>query len=44
MSGSAKDEEQREYYEVDTKTKVQISLLYFGLLIFLAIAMSLTHA
>jgi len=36
-------EEQQEYYEVDRKTKVQISLLYFGLLAFLAIAMSLTH-
>ncbi len=38
-----KDTAQIEYYEVDLKTKVQISLLYFGLLAFLAIAMSLTH-
>lgn len=34
---------QAEYYEVDRKTKIQISLLYFGLLGFLAVAMSLTH-
>lgn len=39
-----KDEEQKEYYEVEPKTKIQISLLYFGLLAFLAIAMVLTHA
>ena len=32
-----------EYFEVDNKTKIQISLLYFGLLGFLAVAMSLTH-
>lgn len=38
-----KDKVRTEYYEVDLKTKVQISLLYFGLLAFLAIAMSLTH-
>lgn len=38
-----KDEEQKEYYEVEGKTKVQISMLYFGLLAFLAIAMTLTH-
>jgi Zn-dependent protease len=38
-----KDEEQKEYYEVEGKAKVQITLLYFGLLAFLAIAMPLTH-
>ncbi|MBI5550561.1 MAG: site-2 protease family protein [Desulfobacterales bacterium] len=38
-----KDAVPAEYYAVDTKTKGQISLLYFGLLLFLAIAMSLTH-
>jgi Zn-dependent protease len=38
-----KGKAQAEYYEVDRKTKVQISLLYFGLLAFLTIAMSLTH-
>jgi Zn-dependent protease len=38
-----KDEERKEYYEVEGKAKVQISLLYFGLLAFLAIAMALTH-
>jgi Zn-dependent protease len=32
-----------EYFEVDKKTKIQISLLYFALLGFLAVAMSLTH-
>lgn len=38
-----RNEPQQEYYEVDRKTRVQISLLYFGLLVFLAVAMSLTH-
>jgi len=38
-----RNEARKEYYEVDRKTKVQISLLYFGLLAFLALAMSLTH-
>jgi Zn-dependent protease len=38
-----KDEEKKEYYAVERKTKMQISLLYFGLLAFLVIAMSLTH-
>jgi len=38
-----RNEAQKEYYEVDRKTKIQISLLYFGLLAFLAFAMSLTH-
>jgi len=32
-----------EYFEVDKKTRIQISLLYFALLGFLAVAMSLTH-
>jgi Zn-dependent protease len=38
-----RNEPPKEYYEVDRATKVQISLLYFGLLAFLALAMSLTH-
>lgn len=38
-----RNESQAEYYEVDRKTKVQISMVYFGLLVFLTIAMSLTH-
>jgi Zn-dependent protease len=38
-----KDLHQSEYYDVDRKTKIQISLLYFVLLGFLALAMSLTH-
>lgn len=38
-----KDKSEMEYYEVDRRTKVQISLLYFGLLVFLGISMSLTH-
>lgn len=37
------NEKRKEYYEVDRKTKLLISLIYFGLLAFLAIAMSLTH-
>jgi Zn-dependent protease len=35
--------EQEEYYQVDGKTRMQISFAYFGLLAFLAIATSLTH-
>ncbi|MGD9505396.1 MAG: site-2 protease family protein [Syntrophobacteraceae bacterium] len=31
------------YYEVDAKTKMQISVLYFGLVAFLTVAMMLTH-
>lgn len=38
-----RNEPRTEYYEVDVRTKVQISLLYFGLLVFLAVAMSLTY-
>jgi Zn-dependent protease len=38
-----RDAAQAEYYAVDTKTRIQVSLLYFGLLLFLTIAMSLTH-
>jgi Zn-dependent protease len=38
-----RNERQKEYYKVDKKTRVQISLFYFALLVFLAIAMSLTH-
>lgn len=38
-----RSEPKEEYYEVDTRTKMQISALYFGLLAFLALAMSLTH-
>lgn len=38
-----RNERMDEYYEVDRKTRLQISLIYFGLLVFLAVAMSLTH-
>ena len=38
-----RNERLQEYYDVDRKTRVQISLVYFGLQVFLAIAMSLTH-
>lgn len=34
---------QEAYYDVDPKTKLQISALYFGLVLFLVLAMSLTH-
>jgi Zn-dependent protease len=38
-----KGEKERQYYDVDMRTKVRISLAYFGLLAFLPVAMSLTH-
>jgi Zn-dependent protease len=38
-----KDAAPAEYYEVDRKTKIRISLLYFGLLAFLPLAMAITH-
>jgi len=38
-----KDAAQVEYYDVGKKTKFRIALLYFVLLVFLPIAMALTH-
>lgn len=38
-----RNEPQQDYYEVDPRTKLQISFAYFGLLLFLAVAMSLTY-
>ncbi len=38
-----KDEKQEQYYNVDLKTKIQMSVLYFGLIGFLVVAMALTH-
>jgi len=43
MLWKKKDEKHEQYYGVDLKTKIQMSLLYFGLIGFLVMAMALTH-